>query len=143
MTAATKYKVLRVPADLETTATEPESPSEFQTSAFALPSVVGAVSAFLTDAEPYAAEMIEDLPVSLVKTYAALALRHAVVSEIEPGTWFAAVRGLEGAWGDGDDASEALEELEVAIVGWVAVKRRVGAEIPQIEGLNLNLPPRA
>ncbi len=138
MTAATKYKVSQVPADLQTTATKPESPvSEFETFAFALSPV------FLTDAEPYAAEMIEDLPMSLVSTYAALARRHAEVSEIEPGTWFAAVRGLEGAWGDGDDASEALEELEVAIVGWVAVKRRVRAEIPQIEGLNLNLPPRA
>ena len=86
-------------------------------------------------------ETIEGLPTRLVEAYAAAASRHARVREVDPGVWVASVVGLEGAWADGETAEEALEALPEAIVGWVAVKLRLGAaDIPRIEGLNVNRP---
>ena len=85
---------------------------------------------------------VEGLPRSLVEAYADLACRHAKVREVDPGVWFASVAGLEGAWGDGESAEEALGSLREAIIGWVAVKRRLGIQnIPPMEGIDLN--PRA
>ena len=86
-------------------------------------------------------EDVEGLPLLLVKLYAEIALRHATSREVDPGVWMATVVGLDGAWGDGDTPEEALEELHDAIMGWVAVKRRVGAtDIPPMEGVDLNHP---
>jgi predicted RNase H-like HicB family nuclease len=84
-------------------------------------------------------ELVEGLPLRLVESYADAATRHAVVREVDPGVWVASVVGLEGAWADGDSPEDALRNLPEAIVGWVAVKRRVGAsDIPRIEGIDLN-----
>jgi predicted RNase H-like HicB family nuclease len=89
------------------------------------------------------AELIEDLPRGLVDAYVGRAAGHAYTREIEPGTWFSTVAGLDGAWGDGNTAAEALSELREALVGWIAVKRRLGYEIPAIDGLDLNRPRTA
>jgi predicted RNase H-like HicB family nuclease len=86
-------------------------------------------------------ETVEGLPVRLVEAYADLACRHARVRQVDPGVWFATVVGLEGAWGDGATEEEALQSLREAIIGWVAVKRRLGiGDIPPMEGMNLNPP---
>jgi len=86
-------------------------------------------------------ETVEGLPAGLVKAYADLACRHARIREVDPGVWFASVAGLEGAWGDGATEEEALQSLREAIIGWVAVKRRLGIHgIPPIEGIDLNPP---
>ncbi len=89
------------------------------------------------------ADLIEDLPRGLVDAYVNRAVLHSYTREIEPGIWFSTVAGLDGAWGDGDTPDEALSELRDALIGWVAVKRRLGYEIPAIEGLDLNLPRTA
>ena len=84
-------------------------------------------------------ETVEGLPISLVQAYADHACWHARVREVDPGVWFASVAGLEGAWGDGDTPEEALQSLREAIIGWVAVKRRLGIDdIPPMEGIDLN-----
>lgn len=88
-------------------------------------------------------ETVEGLPLSLVKAYADRACWHARVHEVDPGVWFASVAGLDGAWGEGDTAEEAIESLREAIIGWVAVKRRLRIyDIPPIEGIDLD-PPEA
>jgi predicted RNase H-like HicB family nuclease len=83
-------------------------------------------------------EMVEGLPIGLVHAYAERAVRHVRVQETDPGVWFASVVGLDGAWGDGGTPDEACRELHEAIVGWVAVKRRLGIMIPPIDGMDLN-----
>ena len=87
--------------------------------------------------------MIEDIPRGLVDAYVARAMQHAYTRKVEPGTWFSSVAGLDGAWGDGDTPDEARCELREALTGWIAVKRRLGHEIPALEGLDLNLPRSA
>jgi predicted RNase H-like HicB family nuclease len=84
-------------------------------------------------------ETIEGIPAALVEAYAAAASQHAVVREVDPGVWVASVAGLEGAYSDGDTIEEAMRALPEAIVGWVAVKLRVGAEVPPINGFDLNV----
>lgn len=82
---------------------------------------------------------VEGIPRPLVDLYVDIAVRHALVREVDPGVWVATVAGLEGAWGDGESPDDAVSELREAIVGWVAVKRRVGAtDIPLMEGIDLN-----
>jgi predicted RNase H-like HicB family nuclease len=104
---------------------------------------VASLAAVLASEPNYAPEMVEGMPLSLVESYADLALRHAHVAEIDPGLWFAKVFGLDGAWGDGDTSAAALAELREAVIGWVAVKRRFGVKIPAIDGVDLNDLPRA
>jgi predicted RNase H-like HicB family nuclease len=94
------------------------------------------------DEDYVSAERVEDLPVGLVLAYAERAARHVRVKEVDPGVWVATVAGLEGAYGDGDSPEEAQSDLREAIIGWVAVKRRLGLQIPVLEGLDLNVPAR-
>lgn len=83
-------------------------------------------------------ELVEGLPRKLVETYADAAIRSAIVCEVDPSVWFASVAGLDGAWGEGDSAEEARRDLRDTVVGWVAVRRRLGLEIPVLDNLNLN-----
>jgi predicted RNase H-like HicB family nuclease len=83
---------------------------------------------------------VEGIPLALVQAYTDIAVRHCFVRRIE-GSWFATVAGIDGAWGDGGTPEEAVAELRAAIIGWVAVKRRVRAgDIPAMEGIDLNAP---
>jgi len=127
---------LWVPGLIEETSSSAAVP-EYQISAIEGVSVESS----LDGGTGFSVERVEDLPLSVVESYADLAVRHAQVTELEGGGWFAAVAGLTGAWGDGESADEAVADLREAIIGWVAVKRRVGADdIPPMAGLDLNLP---
>jgi predicted RNase H-like HicB family nuclease len=84
------------------------------------------------------AELVEGVPKEQVEKYAEAARRLARVCEVDPQVWFASARGLEGAWGEGDSPEEALRDFHDAVVGWVAVKRRLGLEVPVLEGIDLN-----
>jgi predicted RNase H-like HicB family nuclease len=86
------------------------------------------------------AELIEGIPRSLVNAYAERAVLHARVREVDPGVWIASVVGLEGAYGDGRTEDQARDDLREAVIGWVAVKRRLGLPLPELEGLDLNVP---
>lgn len=85
------------------------------------------------------AEDVEGLPYELVRLYAKIAATHAIIRPVENGVLVATVVDLEGAWGEGENESDALANLEDAIVGWVAVKRRVGARMPPMESVDLNV----
>jgi hypothetical protein len=85
--------------------------------------------------------LVEDLPKALVESYADAACRRATASEVDPGVWFASVEGLEGAWGEGGSTPDACRDLRNTIVEWVAVRRRLGLEIPVVDSFDLNLPP--
>jgi predicted RNase H-like HicB family nuclease len=88
-------------------------------------------------------ELVEGIPRMQVEAYAQAASRYATVCEVDPSVWFASVAGLDGAWGEGDSAEEARRDLHEAIVGWVAVRRRLGLEIPVIGNVNLNSQDRS
>lgn len=84
-------------------------------------------------------EVIAGVPVTWINKYADIAVRHARVTKIDNGVWYADVVGLDGAWGDGDTPEAARASLKEGIVGWAAVKLKVGAPVPPIDGLDINL----
>ena len=88
--------------------------------------------------DPRVTGLVGGVPLSFIETYANLAVRHAVVALIENGHWFAEVKGLQGAWGDGLNPTEATEELRQAVVGWVSVRLESGIEVPEFAGFDLN-----
>jgi len=102
--------------------------------------ITGAGSGPGEDGDHVSPEMVEGLPISLVRAYADRAVRHSRVREVDPGVWVATVVGLEGAYGDGASEDEALDDLREAVAGWVAVRRRLGLKIPALDGLDLNVP---
>lgn len=82
--------------------------------------------------------LVAGVPLSFLEMYASIAVRHALVEEIEPGRWFAEVKGISGAWGDGASVKEATEELQKAVLGWVALKLEAGNVVPVLAGFDLN-----
>lgn len=81
---------------------------------------------------------VDVVPGSLVLSYAELAADHARYEQLEDGSWFADVVGLDGAWAEGDTPTDARSELVRVIEGWVRVKLRHGDDdIPPIEGIDL------
>ncbi len=84
-------------------------------------------------------EIIGGLPSRLLDRYVALACKHAIVREVDPGVWVARIVGFQGAWADADNAEDALAVLPAAVAGWVVAKREAGAsDIPVLYGLDLN-----
>ena len=73
---------------------------------------------------------------ALVRLYAERAIRHARVEQLEDGSWFAAIVGLEGAWGEGDSPEEAEADLLEVLCGWVVVKLDRGDTIPEMDGIS-------
>ena len=85
-------------------------------------------------------DVIEGVPLSMLELYADIASRHATKKQLNDGSYVTTVAGLNGAFGEGSTPEKAVSDLKEAIVGWVVVKRRIGAtDIPPMEGLNLNL----
>lgn len=99
-------------------------------------------SSFSLPADPRVSESIGGVPRSFLEEYARIALRHAYVEAIKGGRWFAEVKGLRGAWGDGESRDQALDELQDAIISWVALKLEAGIEVPPVAGFDLNPGPR-
>ncbi len=81
---------------------------------------------------------VEGIPLSFVKQYIDRAVGHARVRDIGDGLFVSSVAGLDGAWAEGHSAEDALAELREALMGWIAVKARVGASIPDLDGLDIN-----
>lgn len=88
--------------------------------------------------DPRVTAPVGGVPFSFLETYANLAVRHANVEQIEEGRWFAEVKGLSGAWGDGSTPEEAKEELRDAVIGWAALKIGSGFIVPVLAGFDVN-----
>jgi len=88
--------------------------------------------------DPRVSGLVAGVPLSFLEMYADIALRHALVEEVEPGQWFAEVKGISGAWGDGASGKEATDELREAVLGWVALKLKAGIDVPGLAGFDLN-----
>jgi predicted RNase H-like HicB family nuclease len=79
------------------------------------------------------------MPMQLISQYAQAAVRHAVTRQLEDGTWFAEVKGFEGAWSTEGSQKEALDVLEDVIFEWVILKiRDEDRDLPVIDSLDLN-----
>ncbi len=83
-------------------------------------------------------EAFAGLPKSFVDQYVDAAIKHANVTEIEPGEWFAKVVVIKGAYGEGTSPEEAISVLRETLYIWIEAMREDGVAIPLIEGFDLN-----
>lgn len=75
----------------------------------------------------------------LVASWAEIAVSHAAVRCLEDHSGHVAtVAGIDGAWGHGDTAGEALDELRSVLVGWACLKLEDGDDdTTNMEGIHL------
>lgn len=79
------------------------------------------------------------VPVWVIEKYAARAANHGTARQLDNGTWFAEVVGLQGVWTDGNTPEEALAGLADQIFDWALSKLQNGAtDIPPIDGEDLS-----
>jgi predicted RNase H-like HicB family nuclease len=74
----------------------------------------------------------------MITEYIAKAMARAEVKQLEDGTYFASVPGLQGPWGNGSTKEECLGELREVLEEWLVASLRDDDELPEIEGVSLN-----
>lgn len=72
--------------------------------------------------------------------YLKAAMRHAVIEQIEDGTYFGTVPGLQGVWANAATPDECATELESVIEGWVILAISRQQDIPEIDGRTVVYP---
>ncbi len=70
--------------------------------------------------------------------YLQAALKRATYEELDNGTIYGVVPGLQGVWAN--EATQALcrDELASVLHGWIMLHRRDGTPIPPLDGIDLN-----
>ena len=75
----------------------------------------------------------------MLASYIDQALELAIYEIIEDDkTYWGEIPGLQGVWGNHTTLEGCRRELREALSDWIALRLRLGLEIPVIEGINLN-----
>lgn len=82
--------------------------------------------------------LVAGVPMSMVEQWADGALLESDFEQLPDGSWFAAVSGAQGAWGEGSQAEEALKDLRDALIGWAVLRLINGQSVPEIRGSSLS-----
>ncbi len=85
-------------------------------------------------------ESLTRLPMQLIEKYAALAVRHAALKQVEDGEWFATIPNFRGVWAKDATEEKTLEALREVVVDWVVLKvQHEDRDLPELEEINLNV----
>lgn len=118
------------PQDLNTIEDAPPEPTSPLRTSIATPEVVAEVKT-----ETAAPPILE----RLITLYAEAAARHARYAQLDDGTWYGEVVGLDGVWAEGSSVPQVDTELVKVIESWVLLKLDLGQkDIPPMEGLSLD-----
>jgi predicted RNase H-like HicB family nuclease len=75
----------------------------------------------------------------LVEKFLVAAMKKALHSQLEDGTWWAEIPGFKGVWANAGSLKGCLEELKEVLHEWLLLKREhQDRDIPIIEEINLN-----
>ena len=75
----------------------------------------------------------------MLASYLDAAMELATYEIIEDdGTYWGEIPGCQGVWGRHRTLPGCQRELREALSDWVALRLRLGLEIPEVAGLNLN-----
>ena len=78
-------------------------------------------------------------PEKLVERYMLVARTEAIVEVLEDGSFYASVHAISGAWGSGESAKSAVEDLISSLKGWLELKiADHDGDIPILHGIDLN-----
>ena len=53
--------------------------------------------------------------------------------------YFGTIEGLQGVWANADTLEACREELQEALEEWIVLGLRLGHQLPDIDGLTLNV----
>lgn len=76
----------------------------------------------------------------MLTTYVNAAMRKAsyeILAENEG--FFGRIDGLDGVWANAEDLESCREELRSVLEEWIVLGLRLGHNIPEIEGILLNI----
>ncbi len=62
--------------------------------------------------------------------------RYDIIKDRQP--YYGEVPGLQGVWAVGATLEECRRELREVVSDWVALRLRLGLEMPVLDGLDLN-----
>ena len=74
----------------------------------------------------------------MLSDYISSAMRSAHYEIMENGRYWGEISAARGVWADGDTLEQCRETLREALEDWLIVGLRRGAEIPVIDGIDLN-----
>ncbi|MBW4492080.1 MAG: type II toxin-antitoxin system HicB family antitoxin [Oscillatoria princeps RMCB-10] len=75
----------------------------------------------------------------MLASYIDLALEQAVYEIIEDdGTYWGEIPGLQGVWARHTNLEGCRRELREALSDWIALRLRLGLQIPVLDGIDLN-----
>lgn len=74
----------------------------------------------------------------MLANYFDQAMEIAVYEIIEDGTFWGEIPGLQGVWAQHKTLEGCRRELREALSDWVALRLRLGLNVPPIAGIDLN-----
>lgn len=75
----------------------------------------------------------------MLASYIDKAMAKAVYEIIEDdNTYWGEIPNLQGVWANSDTLEECRNELREALSDWIALRLRLGLEIPIVDKINLN-----
>lgn len=75
----------------------------------------------------------------MLRDYIQKALEKARYKQLDDGSWFAEVPGLQGVWANGESVEFCRKELAEVIEGWLILKIHDHDEIPEMNGVQLKI----
>lgn len=77
----------------------------------------------------------------MLTDYISVAMRHAHYEILEDGTYYGEIPGLQGVCANGDSLEECRDELQDGLEGWIILGLRLGHELPEIGGIQIDGVP--
>lgn len=76
----------------------------------------------------------------MIGDYIAAALGKATYEQLEDGTVYAEVPGLQGVWANADTEEATRAELAEVVEEWVLLRVSQGLQVPDIAGVSVRAP---
>ena len=75
----------------------------------------------------------------MLTKYIQAAMRHATYELFEDGTFYGEIPVTRGVWANTDTLEECRAELKEVLEDWILIGLRRGHELPEIDGIRLNV----
>lgn len=75
----------------------------------------------------------------MLTQYIQSAMHRASYEILEDQTFYAEIPGLEGVYANAETLEQCRDQLREVLEGWIILGLRMGQEIPELDGINLNV----
>ncbi len=79
----------------------------------------------------------------MLSEYIRAGMRRARYEVFDDGTFFGSIEGVQGVWANEDTLEACRGELRCAFEDWILFSLQIGAELPIIDGMDLNVAKSA